>query len=168
MKDFLELGKIVKPQGVKGEVKVAVSGDAFSRIKNVKSVFIDNKEYGVIGKKSVDNSVILSLFGVSDRDSAEFLRGKYVFVKKDELKPLNKNEFYVADLIGVDLYLSDKKIGTITDVVSLKTDVIYAKTDDKKAFCFPFVKKLNPKLDLSTNKLIIDEDALKEIVLYED
>ena len=84
MEDYLELGKIVKPQGVKGEIKVAVSGDAFSRIKNVKTVVIEEKEYRVIGKKSVDNAVILSLFGITDRNSAEILRGKSVFVKKDE------------------------------------------------------------------------------------
>ena len=168
MEDYLELGKIVKPQGVKGEIKVAVSGDAFSRIKNVKTVVIEEKEYRVIGKKSVDNAVILSLFGITDRNSAEILRGKSVFVKKDELKSLNENEFYIADLIGLNIIASDKEIGTIKEIVSLKTDVIYAETKDGKKLCFPFLKKLNPKIDATKKALLIDYNALKEIVLYED
>ena len=168
MKDFIELGKIVKPQGIKGEIKVAAGGGAFLRLKTVKSVFIDGKEYKVIGKKSVDNAVVFSLFGIADRNTAELLRGKTVFVKKEELKPLNESEFYISDLIGADLISGEKKLGVISDVVSLKTDVIYVKTEDNKTFCFPFLKKLNPKFDAEKNALIVDERALKEIVLYED
>ena len=96
---MIEIGKIVKPQGIKGELKVVLDSD-FSRLSSLKSVNICGREFEV-QSLSFRDALYLKLFGVENRNEAELLRGESVFADEESLLPLEEGEFYFKDLIGL-------------------------------------------------------------------
>ena len=115
MQEKFKVGLIVKPQGVKGEVKVQPLTDDIYRFKKLKNVFIDGVSHKVIGVKIADGFCILSLFGVSDRNNAELFRGKFIEVVREDANELEEGRYFIADIIGCKVLFDDgKELGEVT------------------------------------------------------
>ncbi len=168
MEDRLEIGVIVKPQGIKGEIKVQTHSSNVQRLKGLKSLYVEQTEYKITSLKIAPNALLLGLFGVTDRNDAETLRGKRVFVNRMDLNDLEKGTYYVVDLIGLTLIVGDKMIGKITEILSLKTDVITVLDFNGKVLRFPFLKTLNANVDLTNGTFTVDENRFNEVVCYEN
>lgn len=169
MENYLKIGLIVKPQGVKGEVKVQPLTSDLSRFKALKEVYIDEKKVKVLNAKIGADAIFLSLFGVADRNMAEEYRNKYIYVDRENAVSLKKNEFFIADLIGLKLCLENgETVGQIIDITSLKTDVFTVCTESHKIMRFPFLSDLLVKVDIDNSCVIVKEKRLKEISVYED
>lgn len=168
MENLLEIGVIVKPQGIKGEVKVQTFSNNAERLKGLKSVVIDGKEYKVVGKKFAVGALLLGLFGVSDRDVAEKFRGKSVYVRREDLKELEKGTYYIADLIGLTLVVGKNAVGKITEITPLKTDVVTVSTFDGKILRFPFLKDLQAEVNFEDATFTVLEERFNQVVCYEN
>ncbi len=168
MEDFIKIGVIVKPQGIKGEVKVIPLTDDAGRYKILKQVYIDGKLYKVHSAKIASSFVILSLEGVFDRNSAELLRGLELFVLRKDAISLPENTFFIADVLGCEFFSdSGYYYGRVTDVLKLKTDV-WTVVGEKGVMRFPFLKDLLVSVDLENKKIVASEKRLKEVSCYED
>ncbi len=168
MENLLEIGIIVKPQGIKGEVKVQTFSDNSERLKGLKSVVIDGKEYKITGKKFAVGALLLGLFGVSDRNDAESFRGRSVYARREDLDDLEEGTFYIADLIGLTLIVGEKAVGKITEITPLKTDVITVTTFDGKVLRFPFLKDLQAEVNLQDATFTVLEERFNQVVCYEN
>lgn len=169
MEDTFKIGLIVKPHGVRGELKVMpLSGDP-ARFKRLKNVIIDGKNYGVSGTKIAADAVYLSLSGISDRNTAELFRGKFLRVKREDGQPLEENSYYIADVIGCKVITETGKfICTVKDVISAKTDVFVGETADNKVVRFPFLKDALYSVDISSRTITVKEKRFGEISFYEN
>ncbi len=168
MEEFLRIGLIVKPQGIKGEVKLTPLTDDLTRFIGLKNVFIDGKEFRVLNSKLGGGTVFLTLFGVSDRNFAETLRNKYVCVKREDAVELKKDTYFIADIIGCALKTETSVIGEVVEVTSAKTDIFTVKTVAGKTLRFPFLKDLLIKVDVENKEITVKEKRLGEVGLYED
>lgn len=169
MEDTFKIGLIVKPHGVRGELKVMPTTDDPARFKRLKQVIIDGKNYGVSGTKIAADAVYLSLSSVSDRNTAELFRGKFLRVKREDAEPLDENTYYIADVIGCKVITDTGKfICTVTEVISAKTDVFVGKTADGKTVRFPFLKDALCSVDISACTITVKEKRFGEICLYEN
>ena len=161
------IGKIVKPQGINGEVKLVDYTDGYSAVKNLERVYIDGVEYKVLSIASRDGAVFLCLRGVFDRNAAEELRGKDVYADKDRIEK-SSDSFFIEDIIGCELYLSSGKlIGKIVDVTSGSTDVFTVDSYEGRAY-FPFLKDLSPVVDIENKILTVDSKRYSEVVFLEE
>lgn len=169
MDDLIELGLIVKPQGIRGEIKIRVFSDDFSRYSNLKKVYINGEEYKINGIKFGADFLFVSLFGVEDRNQAESFRNKYIYVKKSELPPVKEGIYYVADIIGCKVITENgNEIGIVKDVTSSRTDIFTLQCENGKIMRFPFLKDLLIKADVDLKTITVKEDRLKEVACYED
>ncbi len=168
MTDTLKIGLIVKPQGVKGEVKVQPLTDDIARFKKLKSVLIDGKSFTVERATLAGNTVFLALQGIYDRDIAESLRGKFISVAREDAVKLPKDNYFIADIIGCKLYAEDELIGEVIDVFSSRTDVFTVKLVDGKIMRFPFLKDLLISVDVDNKKITVKSKRLAEVACYED
>ena len=168
MEELLKVGQIVKPQGIKGEVKVIPLTDDVTRFLKLKTVYIDGTIVKVGGVKIASDSIIMSLIGVNDRNSAENFRGKFLCVEKDP-SVLKENSYFVSDLEN-SLIFDEKgeKIGKIISVTSAKTDYLTVLTIDKRTMRFPFLKRVIKEFDAENKKLVVIREKLSEIECYED
>ena len=163
----VEIGKVLKAQGIKGELKLACSTDDAAMLKSVKTVWIDGTEYAVQKIRADGKFAYVLPQGVSDRNTAESFRGKTVFAEKDELT-VAKGRYFVDDLIGSDVcFEGGKKVGAIVDVLQYgAADVIVCSA--AKPFSFPFLKDLVLSVDLLKKQMTVDEKRFQEVVCYED
>ena len=161
------IGKIVKPQGINGEVKLVDYTDGFSAVSDLEEVYIDDKSYKILSISSRDGALFICLRGVFDRNAAELLRGKEVFADKDKInKP--DGSYFIEDLIGCELFISSGKlIGEITDVAPAGVDVFTVRSYEGEAY-FPFLKDLNAEVDVENKKITVDAKRFTEVVLYKD
>lgn len=168
MIETLKIGLIVKPQGIRGQVKVQPLTDDVNRFNNLKEVLIDGKNYKVLSATIGGGVVFLSLSGINDRNMAETLRGKFLSVSRENAMQLEEGRYFVADIIGCDLIADDKFIGCVIDVFSARTDIITVKCEDGKIMRFPYLNKVVLSVDIINKKIIVDGKRLLEVSCYED
>ena len=169
MQDTLKIGLIVKPQGIRGEVKVQPLTDDINRFKNLKEVLIDGKVHRVLSSVIGGNSVLLALSEIPDRNVAETYRGKFLCVTRENALPLEEGRYFIVDIIGCELYTDDgEKVGEITDVFSARTDIFTVKCVDGRVMRFPYLNDTVKKVDVVNKVITADKKRLAEVSCYED
>lgn len=110
------VGKIVAPQGIRGEVRIQTFTSTphdFKSLTIISSKF-DSDDFKFVRALPNTNVIIAKINGVNDRNTAETLRGTELFINRITLPEPDENEYYQADLIGFDVIRDDKKIGIVS------------------------------------------------------
>lgn len=128
--EILQVGVITSPHGVRGEVKVFPTTDDPKRFKKLKQVLLDTgKGYDTLkieGVKFFKNMVIVKFKGLDTMDDAERYRQKSLFVTRENAVRLSRNEYFIADLIGLRVIGEDgDEIGTLRDVMQTGANDVY-------------------------------------------
>jgi len=115
-KNTILVGKIVAPQGIRGEVRVQTYSENpmdFQEFK-IQSAKFNADAFHFVRRLSPTSAVIIArIDGFDSRNAAETLRGTELFINRDTLPQLGADEYYQADLIGFDVLRGGKKIGTV-------------------------------------------------------
>lgn len=164
--DKLVVGEIVKPQGIKGQVKViSYSGDA-EKFCDYKRVFVGGIERSITACSFTGDIVFLSLSGIGDRNAAELLRGMEISVLRSEVSELPEGEYYVIDLVGCDIIVGGEMIGVLTDVDNFgATDIYTIQRIDGKSIQVPAIEKVVLSIDIDAKKIILDKQGYEETVV---
>ncbi len=168
MANTIKIGLITRPHGVRGEVKVNPFTDDLNRFYDLKKCIIDGVEYKVLNAKTVSGLAVLSLCGVSDRNVAETLRGKFISVNREDAVPLDENSFFIDDILGCTVIAGEDVVGEIIDVTTAKTDIFTVKTIDGKILRFPFLKDLLISVSVDDKKVYLKKERLEEVSCYEN
>lgn len=156
MKEFMTIGQITKPHGVKGEVKIFPLTDDVRRFRKLKTVFIEDKEVKVVWFKLQADRVILKFEGIETMDEAEKLRNKYLKVKREDAIKLPKDTHFVVDLIGCKVYdAEEKEIGEVFDIIKTPANDVYWVKNGKKEVLIPVLKDIVYDIDIENKKITI-------------
>lgn len=110
------VGKIVAPQGIRGEMRVQTYSESPTDFKNfnvLSDKFDAGKFHFVRPLNPTSTIVIARIDGIDNRNDVEPLRGTELFIERDSLPTTNENEYYQSDLIGFDVIRSGKSIGSV-------------------------------------------------------
>lgn len=163
------IGNISKPQGIKGEVKVTPLTDNVGRFENLKNIYIDGKSYLVKSVKVLQNGVFLSIDGFNDRDKAEFLRNKKIEIDRVDAVNLPDDRNFIVDVIGCKVFVGQNLLGVVKDILQYgSADVYVVKCQDSKKCMFPSIKRLVVSVDIKERKVVLDQEAFDDLVVYED
>lgn len=166
MKKLLEIGEIVKPQGIKGEVKMIPYMEKLNAYKSLKAVIIDGQHKEIVGARHDGSGVFLLLKGVSDRDVAETYRKKKVFIPLEEAEPF-RDGYFIVELEGLSVHVADQEVGVLKEVIKTGgVDAFYVKGD--RNFMVPFLKKLVLTIDTDNGIMVLDPEVFKQVVCYEN
>ena len=97
--ELIEIGKITKPQALKGQVRVKLYSNDFNVLNNVKKVYLNNAPVVLLNATDRNTFCVLTLEGITTIDQAESLRDTNVFILKSDLK-LKSTDYLVSDLVG--------------------------------------------------------------------
>ena len=170
---YLLLGEIVRPQGIRGEVKVKHYTDDPERFYDLETVFLkrgDTYESAAVVKARVQgDDVYLALEGVEDRNEAEKLRGVQLWVDRENAVELGEDEVFIADILGAKAYdTKGSEVGVLKDVLTPGgVDVFVFKTP-KGTLMMPALKTVLLELNAEEGRIVLDENRLEEVALYED
>lgn len=162
MKDVLEIGQIVNTRGLRGEVKVNSFSEDPQRFEKVKSIYVksdkDYKEYEIERVTYVKNQVVLKLKGINKIEYAEALRNSYIYVKREDLEELPEGTYYIADLIGLDVYEENGNfLGKVDDIFSTKSNDVYVvRTELGELKYLPSIPEVLKDIDLPNKKIIVN------------
>lgn len=162
----LVIAEVLKPQGIRGEIKVKTFTDAPENVKAFKTVYIDDKPYKILSfRVGNDGAAYLGLRGVPDRNAAELLRGKTLEGERDDGPLLEEGQYYIVDIIGLSCETEEgETLGTVVDIRNLSSD-IYTIEKAGKRILFPAVKGVIKRVDLENKKLIVDKAIFDEIAV---
>jgi 16S rRNA processing protein RimM len=127
---YLRVGVITSPHGVRGEVRVFPTTEDPKRFSDLDRVYLDLKsgisERTVESVRYQKNMVLIRLSGIADRTEAEHYRNCDILITRDQALPLAEGEFYIADLIGLSVVSDDgETLGTLTDVMETGANDVY-------------------------------------------
>ncbi len=160
-KDYLELGQIVNTKGLKGEVKLNSFAEDDSVFETLDKVYLKTKTE--IVEKQIEkvgygkNQVILKFKDCNSIDEAETLREMYLLVKRSDLGELPEGVYYIADLLGLDVYTDEGELlGKVDDIYSTGANDIYVVKDDLgKQKLLPGIKEVIQETNLEEGKIIV-------------
>lgn len=166
MSKFLSLGQIVKPQGIKGEVKLLSYVEKISGFKTLKSAYVDGVKREIVRARADGSGVFLLFDGVNDRDKAEKLRNKEVSILLEDAEPFRVG-FFVIELEGLKVFSESVELGVLSEVLHTGSVDVFA-VKGKRNFMIPYLKKLVLNVDLDAGSMTLDPQVFEEVVTYED
>ena len=160
---LLSIGKILNFHGISGEVKVGYTPGNESQLAELKEV------YAVINDKTVKltinkinfhkKSALIKFNEINSVNEVLELKGALLKIEKDKLqKTLDEDEFYIDDLVGLDVYTQDSELlGRVKFVGNQGGGSILSIHDSENhEFLVPFVKDLVPTVDVKNKKIVIN------------
>lgn len=155
------IGYVLKPQGVRGEIKVSPLSDNPERFHQLDTVQIKinhiDKAYLVESVRIADRFVFLKLNGVNTRDEAADLRGAEILVGKNGLVHPSEDEYFIHDLVGCRVYSENGDlIGSLSEVLQLSSnDVWVVINKEKNEILIPAIKEVIKQVDVKERKITI-------------
>jgi 16S rRNA processing protein RimM len=160
--ELLEIGTITSPQGLKGELRVYADSDFPERFTKAGTRWLQHPDTSVISEVQLKggryltgkNLYVIKLEGVEDRAQAESLRNYKLLVDKSDRPKLNKDEYHVADLVGMEVYHQEtgENVGVVVDLYSAGNDLLEVRLHQQPESTVKSAKDLSQISRLSKRK----------------
>lgn len=160
MNDLLQVGIIANTHGIKGEVKVYPTTDDINRFCDLKEVILDTgREQLVLEIENVKffkKLAILKFKGYNNISDVEKYKGNSLLVTRDNAVPLDEGEFFITDLIGLNVENEDgKELGELIDVIQTGANDVYVVKIDDKEVLIPAIKQCILNVDIESRKMTV-------------
>ena len=142
---FVTLGKIVRPHGIRGEVRVFLLTERAHAMEDSASLWTQRaedapEERAVERVRFQDKHAIVKFFGIDDRNASEALKGAFVMLPRDALPPLPEGTYRVSDLIGLEVRTTNHDVvGPVVDVLHMPAHDVYVVEKDGHECLIPAV-----------------------------
>ena len=168
---MLRVGVITQTHGIRGEVKIYPTTDDPKRFDSLKKVYMDYTKKGVRGVmeqnlyeleiesvKYFKQFVILKFKEIDNINDIEMYKHMDIYVTREDAVPLEEGEFYIADLIGLDV-IDDtgKKIGVLKDVLQTGANDVYIVTGNENV---GNKELMLPKIDECVRDINLEEKTI--------
>ena len=152
-----KLGQIVNAVGLKGENKVYPYTDYKERFEELDQLYIEDTVYEIEKVRYMGEMAILKFAGVSDRNGAEALKGKYLYIDRENARELEEDEYFIPDLIGMEVWdEKGSRIGRLSDVIqNTAQDVYEVEPPSGKKFLIPAVSAFILNIDMTAGKITV-------------
>lgn len=161
MEDMLQVGVITQTHGVRGEVKVFPTTDDVNRFKKLKQVILDTgKETMPVEIQSVKffkQFVILKFKGIDNINDIEKYKRCSLYVTREHAVPLEEDEYFIADMIGMEVCTEDGNIfGTLKDVIETGANDVYViENAEHGEVLVPAIKECIRSVDIEKGQMMI-------------
>ncbi|BFL47525.1 16S rRNA processing protein RimM [Lactonifactor longoviformis] len=161
MEELLQVGVISSTHGIRGEVKVYPTTDDVNRYKELKNVILDTGReqipLEIQGVKFFKQFAILKFKGIDSINEIEKYKGKSLWITRADALPLGEDEYYIADLLDMKVYLEDGSFfGVLKDVIETGANDVYAiETEDGKEVLVPAIHDCILEVDVENRRMEI-------------
>ncbi len=158
MKQFLEIGKIVAVQGLKGEVRVEPWCDSAEFLCSFDSLYFNKGKTPVeiVKARPHKNIVLMKIEGVDTPEAAQALRGKILYMDRDDVE-LDEGTYFVQDLMGLEVVDADdgKVYGILSEITYTGANDVYHIKNSDKEYLIPAIPDVIEKTDVEGGKMYI-------------
>jgi 16S rRNA processing protein RimM len=168
-KNLFPIGKVVKPHGVKGKVKVEYYGVDLPAISLYREIFIEDERgrpeaYEVLEAIPQPPRLILRLKGIEKIEEAESLTGREIFVKREALLELEEGEYYWVDILGVEVETREgKRIGKVKEIFPTGANDVYVVEGKRGEILLPATEEVIQSVDIKKRVMkVVRKEGLWE------
>lgn len=132
IKQYLEAGRIVNTHGVRGEVRIEPWADNASFLTRFKRFYLDGKPVRVLSCRVHKTMCIAALEGVDDVNAAQTLKGRVIFIDRDDAR-LPKGTVFLQDILGAKVVTEDgQELGTLEEVLPAPAASVYVVRGERE------------------------------------
>lgn len=161
--DRIEIGKIINTVGLKGEIKVQPLTSDINRFKKLKTFYIDDNKYECDKASIRNDKVALKIKNFDSIESVEKFKNKSIYVDRKDAIELKKDEYFAVDLMGLEIYYNEKKLGTVTEIANYgASDIIFFKSAGVEK-SFVVIDDIIKNVDFISKKIFVTDKILDVI-----
>lgn len=156
---FLDIGRVVGPSGLGGEVRVAILSDFPERFVELHSVRVGEslRPYAVERAQLQRGQVVLKLRGVDDGAAALALRGAILRVPVAEAVPPPADAYYWHQIIGLEVYTPEgERLGLVTDILRTGANDVYVVVGPRGEVLVPAIEDVVRGIDVRAGRLVVE------------
>jgi 16S rRNA processing protein RimM len=152
-KDFFPIGRVLKPHGLMGKMKLEYFGEDLTQFSFYREVLIEDKTgelktYDVLEATPQPPRILLRLEGVGRIEDVMPLLGKEVLVRKEALPELKEGEYYWFEILGMVVETEEgREIGTVKEILSTAAHDIYVVEGKRKEIYLPVTEEVIRSID---------------------
>ncbi len=159
----IAVGKVIKPHGIRGEVKILPETFDIERFYDLDEIVLKQKNHQqslIVDSVRIttDGKIFVHFEGIDDRDAAELLRNGVITVSPDESLDLPEDTYYHYQLEGMLVFdrRQDKEIGIIEEIIDTAADDIYVVKNDEREYLIPARKEFVKFVDVPNKRMEIE------------
>ena len=159
---FISVGKILNFHGVHGEAKLGYSKNREGFLSEIKTVFIQNgdnyQQLSIERIRFTPKCAIIKFKGIDSLNDILEYKNKLIFIEETTAREhLEEDEFLIDELVGLDVYDENKKVGAVVGVSNNgASDLLSVKTNGKNVSLVPFVKAIVLSVDIKNRRIQIN------------
>jgi 16S rRNA processing protein RimM len=152
--NLFPIGRVVKPHGIKGKMKVEYFGENLHRFSFYREVFIESQKgrpepYEVLEAIPQPPRLILRLKGIEKIEEVEPLMGKKILIKKETFPELGEGEYYWMDILGMRVETEEgKRIGRVKGIFPTRANDVYVVEGKRGEILLPATEEVVQSIDL--------------------
>lgn len=154
---FIAVGRVVAPWGVRGDIKVEVMTDFPDRFSPQEKVYIEGRAVTIERSRWHQGRVILKLAAIDSVEDAEGLRDRFLEVPQSQLRPLPKDEYYQFQLLGLEVWTTEGELlGQIARILPTGSNDVYVVPSRHGELLIPAIEDVVKSVDLERGRIIIE------------
>lgn len=169
--NLLLIGKVIRPHGLNGLLRIRSYAESTETFKNRGTVLLKTgqgglSEHKIISINAHKNAFLMKLEGVSSLEEAEGCRGAEILIRKDTLRRESEDEYFWFELIGLKVFEdSGRFVGTLREIIQTGSNDIYVVKEGDREFLIPALHGVVLEIDLENKRMIVagDIDGLLNI-----
>lgn len=157
--DYLVVGEVLRPHGVRGELRMRVMTNYPQRLGELDKLYFgpEHTSHRLLGVRPHRGALLLRLDGIADREAAEHFREMLVYVHISEAVPLEDGEYYLFQLVGLEVVTDDGRVlGNLVDVIETgANDVYVVRGPDDAEILLPAIPQVIVNVDVPGGRMIV-------------
>ena len=155
--EFITIGQILAPWGVKGKLKVKVVTDFPQRFTPSSTVYINRQPMTIDSAEWHKGNVIIKLSTIDSIEAAQRLKGQPLEIHHSQLKPLPEGQYYHFQLIGLEVWTTQGKLlGNITEILTAESNDTYIVHGTRGEILIPAIEDVVKSIDLNEGRIVIE------------
>ncbi|MBM4422000.1 MAG: 16S rRNA processing protein RimM [Chloroflexi bacterium] len=149
---FLVIGRVLRPHGVRGELRLAMQTAFPAHLSEVDVVHIgdDHKPYPLKSFRLHKAMLLISVEGCDDRNEADTLRGEIVSIKATDAAPLKPGEYYHHQIVGLTVVTdTGEELGSVVEIIETGANDVYVVRGQVGEILLPAIKSVILKIEPS-------------------
>ena len=157
MMEKVKIGKVVNTRGIRGEIKLVPYSNVENLFERLEKVSIGEETVSIEDVKHVKTTVILKLKNIETPEEAQGLVGKLLYADQADMPALEKDNYYVKDILSSKVYTVDGEyLGRLTNVFFTGANDVYeVATEQGKKILIPAVREFIKEVDPNGKKMVV-------------
>ena len=155
--EYVTIGQILAPWGIKGKIKVEVTTDFPQRFTPSSKVYINQQPTTIESTEWHKGKLVIKLNAIDSIEEAQRVRGQAIEIHRSQLQPLPEGEYYLFQVIELEVWTTQGELlGVITEILTAESNDTYVVSGDRGEILIPAIEDVIKSIDLDKGHMVIE------------